>query len=60
MDVPKASLRLFLPADLKYFFTFPGPDRCAAARIPDSVISVPFITVPTNQLMSFLKIHLFL
>ena len=59
MDVPNASLKSFFPFPLKYFFTFPGPDRCAAAIMPDSVISIPLIYDPTNHLRSFLKIHLF-
>ena len=57
--MPNASFKSALPFPLRNFFTFPGPDKCAAANIPDSVISNPFITEPTNQLISFLRIHLF-
>ena len=40
-------LKLKLPLERKYFFTFPAPLKCAAAIIPDSVILIPFIVVPT-------------
>lgn len=59
IDVPKASLNLIDPFERKYFLTLPAPLKCAAAKIPDSVILVPLIVLPTLLLISFLKIHLF-
>ena len=59
IDVPKASLNLIAPLERKNFLTFPAPLKCAAAKIPDSVILIPLMVLPTLLLMSFLKIHLF-
>ena len=52
-DIPGPSIAF------KYFFTFPAPARWAAAKIPDSVISMPLILLPTDHSMSLFKIHLF-
>ncbi len=41
----KAIIKTVGPATSKYFLTFPAPARCAAARIPDSVIVIPLITL---------------
>lgn len=43
----------------KNFLTLPAPPKCAAAKIPDSVIFIPFIVLPIDRLISFLNIHLF-
>ncbi|WP_175578647.1 hypothetical protein [Tenacibaculum aiptasiae] len=59
IEVPNASLNWNTPFERKYFLTLPAPLKCAAAKIPDSVIFTPLIVLPTLLLMSFLRIHLF-
>lgn len=58
IEVPKASLNFIAPLERKNFLTLPAPLKCAAAKIPDSVILIPLMVFPTLLLISFLKIHL--
>ena len=51
-EVPKPSLKPFLPLLLRYFFTEPAPPKWAAAIKPDSVIFIPLITRPLYFLIS--------
>ena len=56
LDKPLRPLNITVPTDPSSAFFF----GVAAAIMPDSLILVSLIVVPTNHLISFLNIHLFL
>ena len=57
--MPYSSLHFLAPFVFKKRLTDPAPPKCAAARIPDSVILTPLIIFPEYLEISSFNSHLF-